>query len=199
MTSSSPWLVVGLGNPGPQYADTRHNVGHMAIDCLARRCSTQLTSHRSGTHIAEVRLGILPGGIPGPKVILAVSDGYMNTSGGPISRLAQFLGIDADHLLVLHDELDLPAHTLRLKTGGGEGGHNGLKSLSQSLGTKNYHRLRMGIGRPPGRQDAADFVLARIPAKERTDIDVTVEKAADVVEDIILNGFAEAQQRLHTA
>ncbi len=199
MTDSSPWLVVGLGNPGPDYANTRHNIGQMTIDSLVRRTGARLSSHKSGTHIAEVRMGVLPGGVPGPKVVLALTDGYMNVSGGSVGRLMRFLGIDAERLLVVHDELDLPAHELRLKKGGGEGGHNGLKSISQVIGTKDYHRLRIGIGRPPGRQDPADYVLARISAKDRPDVDVTVEQAADVVEDIVRRGFTEAQMRLHTA
>ena len=119
-------MVVGLGNPGAQYANTRHNVGHMLIDLLAHNAGVQLSSHRSGTHCADIRLGMLPGGIPGPRVILATSDSYMNTSGGPIGRLAKFMNVDPSHLLVVHDDLDLPAGSLRLKTGGGEGGHNGL-------------------------------------------------------------------------
>lgn len=199
MASENTWLVVGLGNPGPEYAHTRHNVGHMVIDALAARTGGRLVSHRSRTHVADVRLGVLPGGAPGPRVVLAVSDSYMNTSGGPVSRLASFLGIGADRLLVLHDELDIPAHELRLKTGGGEGGHNGLKSISQHLSTRDYHRLRIGIGRPPGRQDPADFVLAPIPTCERVEWDVTVERAADVVEEVVTLGFDVAQQRLHTA
>lgn len=194
-----PWLVVGLGNPGAEYARTRHNVGHMAVEALCGRAGARLASHRSRTHVADVRLGALPGGAPGPRVVLAESDSYMNTSGGPVSALASFLGIGADRLLVVHDDLDLPAHDLRLKKGGGEGGHRGLLSISQSLGTRDYHRLRVGIGRPPGRQDPADFVLAPIPARERPEWDVTVELAADAVEDVVLRGFAEAQQTLHSS
>lgn len=198
MTSSDPWLIVGLGNPGAQYANTRHNVGHMVIDTLARRAGQKLTSHRSRTHMADVRLGMLPGGAPGPRAILAISDSYMNTSGGPVSKLANFLKIPEERILVIHDELDLPEHSLRLKTGGGEGGHNGLKSISQSLGSRNYHRLRMGIGRPPGRMDAAGYVLAQIPSSVGTELAVTVEEAADVVEDVLTKGFAQAQHQLHT-
>lgn len=198
MTSPSPWLIVGLGNPGAQYAQTRHNVGHHVINVLSQRTQSSLVGHRSRTHIADTRLGTLPGGIPGPRVILATSDSYMNTSGGPIGALARFLNISPGQLLVIHDDLDLPSHQLRLKYGGGEGGHNGLKSLTQVLGTPNYHRLRIGIGRPPGHQDAADFVLAPIPLKERPEWEVLYEEAADVVEDIVTTSFADAQQRLHT-
>ena len=154
-------MVVGLGNPGAQYANTRHNVGHMLIDLLAHNAGVQLSSHRSGTHCADIRLGMLPGGIPGPRVIVATSDSYMNTSGG-------------------------------------EGGHNGLKSISQVLGTKDYNRLRIGIGRPPGRMNPADYVLARMNGSELDDLAVTIAQAGDVVEDIVTTSFSEAQQRLHT-
>ena len=198
MTTDGPWLVVGLGNPGAQYASTRHNVGYLTLDVLASRGGATLTSHRSRTHTADVRLGIGPGGVPGPRVILARSDSYMNTSGGPISALASFHKIEPSRILVIHDDMDLPAHTLRLKIGGGEGGHNGLKSLSQHLGTRDYARLRIGVGRPPGRMDPADYVLATLPSKERPDWDVTFEQAADVVEDIVTKGFAPTQMALHT-
>lgn len=198
MTTDGPWLVVGLGNPGVQYASTRHNVGYLTLDVLASRGGATLTSHRSRTHTADVRLGIGPGGVPGPRVILARSDSYMNTSGGPISALASFLKIPPARILVIHDDMDLPAHTLRMKIGGGEGGHNGLKSLTQHLHTRDYARLRIGVGRPPGRMDPADYVLAPVPAKERPDWDVTFEQAADVVEDIVTKGFAPTQMVLHT-
>ena len=198
MTTDGPWLVVGLGNPGAQYASTRHNVGYLTLDVLASRGGATLTSHRSRTHTADVRLGIGPGGVPGPRVILARSDSYMNTSGGPISALATFHKIEPSRILVIHDDMDLPAHTLRLKVGGGEGGHNGLKSLSQHLGTRDYARLRIGVGRPPGRMDPADYVLAPLPSKERPDWDVTFAQAADVVEDIVTKGFAPTQMALHT-
>ena len=197
-TTDSPWLVVGLGNPGAQYASTRHNVGHLTIDVLAARAGAVLKTHRSRTRVADVRLGVGPGGVPGPRAVLARSETYMNTTGSPIRRLADFLGIGAQRILVVHDDLDLPPHELRLKAGGGEGGHNGLKSLTQALGTRDYHRLRIGIGRPPGRMDPADYVLAPIPAKERPNWDVTLEEAADAVEGVVAEGFAPAQQALHT-
>lgn len=198
MTTDGPWLVVGLGNPGAQYAPTRHNVGYLTLDVLASRGGASLTSHRSRTHTADVRLGVGPGGVPGPRVVLARADSYMNTSGGPIAALASFLKILPSRILVIHDDMDLPAHTLRLKVGGGEGGHNGLKSLSSHLGTRDYARLRIGVGRPPGRMDPADYVLSALPAKERPDWDVTFEQASDVVEDIVTRGFAPTQQDLHT-
>ena len=197
---SEAWLVVGLGNLGTRYARNRHNVGHMVIDVLAGRAGSRLSKHRTRARVAEVRLGMLPGGAPGPRAILAESAGYMNVSGGPVKALVRFYGVDpTTRLLVIHDELDLPAHELRLKRGGGEGGHNGLRSISQALGAKNYARLRVGIGRPPGRQDPADFVLSDVPARERDELAVTLERAADVVEEVVTRGFEDAQQRLHSA
>ena len=197
---SEAWLVVGLGNPGARYARNRHNVGRMVIDVLAGRTGSRLSGHRARAQAAEARLGVLPGGAPGPRVILAEPACYMNLSGGPVKALARFYGIDPTaRLLVIHDELDLPAHQLRLKRGGGEGGHNGLRSISQALGTRDYARLRVGIGRPPGRQDAADFVLSDFPARERDALAVTLEQAADVVEDVVARGFEDAQRRLHSA
>ena len=196
---SDPWLIIGLGNPEARYARNRHNVGHMVIDVLAGRAGSRLTRHKARAQVAEVRLGTMPGGAPGPRVILAEPSSFMNLSGGPVKALAQFYGIEpTTNLLVIHDELDLPAHELRLKRGGGEGGHNGLKSLSQHLGTRDYARLRIGVGRPPGRMDPADYVLATLPSKERPDWDVTFEQAADVVEDIVTKGFAPTQMALHT-
>ena len=197
---SEAWLVVGLGNPEARYARNRHNVGHMVVDVLAGRAGSRLTGHRARARAAEARLGVLPGGAPGPRVILAEPACYMNVSGGPVEALVRFYGIDpAARLLVIHDELDLPAHELRLKRGGGEGGHNGLRSISRALGARDYARLRVGIGRPPGRQDAADFVLSDFPARDRDALVVTLEQAADVVEDVVARGFEDAQRRLHSA
>ena len=198
---SEAWLVVGLGNPGTRYARNRHNVGYMVLDVLAERTGSRFSNHKKArARVAEGRLGMMPGGAPGPRVILAEPSVLMNLSGGPVSGLVSYYGIDpAARLLVIHDELDLPAHELRLKRGGGEGGHNGLRSISRALGARDYARLRVGIGRPPGRQDPADFVLSDVPARERDALAVTLERAADVVEDVVAHGFAEAQQRLHSA
>ena len=198
---SEAWLVVGLGNPGTRYARNRHNVGYMVLDVLAERTGSRFSNHKKArARVAEGRLGMMPGGAPGPRVILAEPSVLMNLSGGPVAGLVSYYGIDpASRLLVIHDELDLPAHELRLKRGGGEGGHNGLRSISRALGARDYARLRVGIGRPPGRQDPADFVLSDVPARERDALAVTLERAADVVEDVVAHGFAEAQQRLHSA
>lgn len=197
---NAPWLIIGLGNAEARYARNRHNVGHMVIDVLARRTGSRLSRHRARAQVAEARLGILPGGAPGPRVVLARPAGFMNTSGGPVKALVQFYGIDpSQRLLIIHDELDLDPHVLRLKRGGGEGGHNGLRSISSALGTRDYARLRVGVGRPPGRQDPADFVLSDFPARERNALALTLDEAADAVEAVVTQGFILAQQRLHAA
>lgn len=197
---SDPWLIIGLGNPEPRYARNRHNVGRMVVDVLAGRAGARLGGHRTRARLAEARLGVMPGGAPGPRVILAEPASYMNLSGGPVKALVGFYRVDPTaRLLVIHDDLDLPAHALRLKRGGGEGGHNGLRSIGRALGTRDYVRLRVGIGRPPGRQDPADFVLSDFPARERGELGVTLEQAADAVEAVVELGFEAAQQRLHSA
>lgn len=196
---TDPWIVVGLGNPGPDYAHNRHNAGQMALDVLAARIGGRFTTHKSRALVCEGRLGVMPGGAPGPRVVLARPGGYMNVSGGPVAALCAFYGTGPERLLVIHDELDLPSESLRLKFGGGEGGHNGLRSISAALGTRDYLRLRVGIGRPPGRQDPADFVLRDFPVAERADLAVTLEEAADAVEDVLTLGLDSAQLRLHTA
>lgn len=196
--TTNTWLVVGLGNPGPTYVGNRHNVGQMVLDVLAREVPGTFTSHKTRAAVLDGRLGTLASGAPGPRVVLAKPMSYMNLSGKPVAALCQFYGIDAEHLLVIHDELDLPPSTLRLKRGGGEGGHNGLKSISAAIGTKDYVRLRIGIGRPPGRMDPADYVLRDFSAPERTELSVTLEEAADGVRDVVLEGLERAQLRLHT-
>lgn len=193
------YTVFGLGNPGSKYAKTRHNIGQMVIDRLVSEVGTKLSLHKqSNTQAASARIGVAPGR-SGEQVILGISNGYMNTSGGPVSSLMKYFNADAENLIVIHDELDLPFGTLRLKRGGGEGGHNGLKSISQSLGTKNYIRLRFGIGRPPGRQDPADFVLSEFSATERKELPTLIAIAADAVVDIMSDGLEKATMRLHTA
>jgi PTH1 family peptidyl-tRNA hydrolase len=153
------WLIVGLGNPGPTYAGNRHNIGAMVVDELAARAGASLRAHKARAQVAEVRLGTLPGGAPGPRAILARPLSYMNESGGPVAGLVQFFKIPLERIIVVHDEIDIPFASVRLKRGGGEGGHNGLRSVSKSLGSKDYLRVRLGVGRPPGRMDAAAYVL----------------------------------------
>ncbi|NLG21377.1 MAG: aminoacyl-tRNA hydrolase, partial [Actinomycetales bacterium] len=160
-----PWLVVGLGNPGPKYAGHRHNIGAMVIAELADQAGASAKEHKGRAWVSEVRLGTLPGGAPGPRAILAQPMTYMNVSGGPVAALVRFYKVPLEQIIVVHDELDIDFGSIKLKRGGGEGGHNGLRSISQSLGSKDYLRVRLGIGRPPGRQDPADYVLSDFPSR----------------------------------
>lgn len=192
-----PWLVVGLGNPGPKYAANRHNVGFMVADLLAKRMGATFGRHRKAlADVAEARLGV---GIDAPRVVLAKPLTYMNLSGGPVTALANFYKVPSEKIVAIYDELDLPYGQIRLKIGGGEGGHNGARSISTSLSTKEYVRVRFGIGRPPGRQDPADFVLSDFSSVERKELDYLVDRAADAVEAIVVNGLAKAQLVYHTA
>ncbi|MBO0901086.1 aminoacyl-tRNA hydrolase [Cellulomonas sp. zg-ZUI22] len=203
--SDGPWLVVGLGNPGPQYAGNRHNVGQMVLDELARRTgasfgsrSTGLLGRRPQAVTADVRLGTLPGGAPGPRVVLAKPTTYMNVSGGPVAALARYHDVPVERVVMVHDELDIPFADVRLKRGGGEGGHNGLRDTTKALGSKEYVRVRVGVGRPPGRQDPADFVLKDFSGAEKKDLPWLVDRAADAVEAVVLDGLEAAQLRFHT-
>lgn len=191
------WLVVGLGNPGSRYARNRHNIGAMVADELAERTGARLASHKSRAAVATARLGVLPGGAPGPAVVLAVPSSYMNESGGQVKSLCSFYSVPYDRLLVVHDELDIPFGEVRLKQGGGEGGHNGLRSVTSALGTKDYLRVRCGIGRPPGRMEPADFVLKDFSTLERKELPFLVGDAADAVEAVVTSGLTSAQQRFH--
>jgi peptidyl-tRNA hydrolase, PTH1 family len=195
-----PWLVVGLGNPGPKYAGNRHNVGQMVLDLLAERTGARFSKHsRAQAVVAEARLGVLPGGAPGPRVILAKPTTYMNVSGGPVSALAKYYDVDADHVVMVHDEVDIPFDTIKLKIGGGEGGHNGLRDTTKALGTKDYFRVRVGVGRPPGRMDTADHVLKDFSGTERKDLPILVDDAADAVELLVTEGLLAAQGKFHPA
>lgn len=187
---SDAWLVVGLGNPGPTYAGTRHNAGAMVVDLLAERAGAPLKSQRKfRADVAEVRLGDLPGS----RAVLAKPHTYMNESGGPVALLADFYKITPERLLVVHDELDLPFGTVRLKLGGGDNGHNGLRSVRARIGTGDYCRLRFGIGRPPGRMDPAAFVLKPFSTVEKREIDLEVDRAADAAEAVVVDGLTYAQ------
>ena len=186
------WLIVGLGNPGPRYEATRHNVGQMVIDELARRRSETLRSHKANARVAETWLR--PGG---PKLVLAKPNSFMNVSGGPVSALAAFYGVPAERVVIVHDELDIPFDSLKLKVGGGHGGHNGVRDVAKALGTPEFPRVRVGIGRPPGRQDPADWVLDPFGAAERPNLPVVIADAADAVEQLVEEGLLAAQQRHH--
>ena len=182
------WLVVGLGNPGPTYAGTRHNVGYMVVDTLSGRMGGKLRKHKSG------RAEVLEGRLAGERAVLVRARSFMNESGGPVSTVMKFFDVEADHLVAVHDELDIDFGQLRVKIGGGDNGHNGLKSIRQSIGTGDFHRARFGIGRPSGRQDVHDFVLSGFGSAERKELDLNVELAADAVESLIAHGLAQTQQ-----
>ena len=192
---SDAWLIVGLGNPGPEYEKTRHNIGQMVLDELAKEVGGSFKKHsKASAVVVEGRLGF-----GGPKVILMKSLGYMNTSGGPVSALAQFYDINPDRIIVVHDELDIPFDTIKLKIGGGEGGHNGLRDITKALGTKDYYRVRTGIGRPPGRMDTADFVLKPFSSTEAKDLPFLISNAADATMMLVKEGLLATQQRYHGA
>lgn len=188
------WLVVGIGNAGPAYADTRHNVGYVVTDVLAERMSGRWRAHKSRrADVIEGRLG----GQPGVRTVLGRGRCYMNESGGPVSTLAAFYKVPPERLVVVHDELDLPSGTVRLKFGGGDNGHNGLRSIRSALGTGDFFRVRIGIGRPAGRQSPTDYVLKSFRRDERIEIDISAEKAADAIESLILRGLQVTQSKFH--
>ncbi|WP_285250357.1 aminoacyl-tRNA hydrolase [Pseudarthrobacter sp. fls2-241-R2A-168] len=188
------WLIVGLGNPGAQYLGNRHNVGQMVLDELAGRVGAGFKTHKARAQVVEGRLGI-----GGPRVVLAKPMSYMNVSGGPVSALANFYGIDPDHVVAVHDEIDIPFNAVKLKIGGGEGGHNGLRDISKALGTKDYYRVRVGVGRPPGRMDTADFVLRDFGTAELKELPFLLDEAADAAELLVRDGLLAAQQKFHPA
>ncbi|GAA4185195.1 aminoacyl-tRNA hydrolase [Gryllotalpicola kribbensis] len=192
-TPTDTWLVVGLGNPGSAYANTRHNVGQMVVDELAARASATFKSHKTNAHVAEGRVHV-----GGPKLILAKSNGYMNTSGGPVSQLLKFYSLAAAQLIVVQDEIDIPFDTLKLKFGGGHGGHNGVRDIIKATGTGDFTRVRVGVGRPPGASDAADHVLKAFSAAERKNLPILIADAADAVELITTQGLTAAQLKFHT-
>jgi peptidyl-tRNA hydrolase, PTH1 family len=188
------WLVVGLGNPGPSYAGHRHNIGYLVADELAARMSAPFRAHKSGrAEVVEGRLSI-----GGPRVVLARARCYMNESGGPVKALATFYKVEPDHIIAIHDELDIAFGTLRVKIGGGDNGHNGLRSMRSSLGTGDFYRVRAGIGRPPGRQDVADFVLSNYSSTEKKEIPFQIGDAADAVESLITDGLEKTQSRFNS-
>jgi PTH1 family peptidyl-tRNA hydrolase len=189
------WLVVGLGNPGDEYAATRHNVGQMVIDHLAKRHNVKLSTHKSRSDIAAYKLGV---GVEAHSVILAKSKSYMNESGGPIKALASFYSVEPSKIIVLHDELDIPYAAIRTKVAGGDNGHNGLKSLTSSFGTADYFRVRLGIGRPMGQQDPGDFVLKQFSKEEKKSLDEFIDRGADCVEFLIERGLDLTQSKFNS-
>lgn len=196
-------LVVGLGNPGPEYEKTRHNVGRMIVAEMATRQGLRLSRHKTGAFVGALRLGGMApesvGPESGPSVVLAVPLSYMNLSGGPVAALARYHRIPPEEVVVVHDDIDLPFGTIRLKRGGGEGGHNGLKSVTKSLGTPEYVRIRFGVGRPRTGMDAADYVLRPFTAAERKALPELIDRAVEAIEAVLTEGLEAAQQRFHTA
>jgi peptidyl-tRNA hydrolase, PTH1 family len=186
------WLIAGLGNPGSEYAGNRHNCGFMVADLLAERMGARFKRDRSRARVAEGRLAGFP-------VTLAKPQTFMNLSGRPVAALRAFYKVPAERIVAIHDELDIPFGTIRLKQGGGDNGHNGLRSVTAALGTRDYLRVRVGIGRPPGRMDPADFVLHDFSAAERKLLPEVLERAADAVEVLLLRGLAAAQNEFHSA
>jgi PTH1 family peptidyl-tRNA hydrolase len=185
------WLIAGLGNPDDRYARTRHNIGRMVADELARAGGDRFRKVRFlPVESAEIRVG-------DERVLLARSTRYMNESGQSYASLAKKRGIEPDHVIAVHDELDIPAGTIRIKQGGGNSGHNGLRSLDRALRTAHYPRVRVGIGRPPGRQDPADFVLQPVGTREDADLELLVGHAADAVRALITDGLERAQDRFN--
>jgi PTH1 family peptidyl-tRNA hydrolase len=189
------WLVVGLGNPGPSYAGNRHNVGYLVNDELASRVGSGFRPHKTGrADVVEGRLG----GPGGPRVVLARPRCYMNETGGPVSALAKFYKVPIERIIAVHDELDIAFDTLRVKRGGGDNGHNGLRSIRRSFDSGEFYRVRVGIGRPPGRQSPADFVLSDYSSTERKILPFQVDRAADAVECLITEGLEKTQSRFNT-
>ena len=197
--SEDVWLVVGLGNPGPSYSGNRHNVGYLVAEELARRMAGSFRAHKTGrADVVEGRLGV-PGSTGGTtRVVVARPRSYMNESGGPVSALMGFYKVPVGQVVAVHDELDLPFDTMRVKLGGGDNGHNGLRSMRRSLGTGDFYRVRVGIGRPSGRQSPADFVLSDYSSTERRQLPFQVDRAADAVESLLTEGLERTQGRYNS-
>ncbi|QIZ35869.1 aminoacyl-tRNA hydrolase [Saccharopolyspora sp. ASAGF58] len=189
-TPDSVALIVGLGNPGPRYAGNRHNIGFLVADELADRIGGKFKAHKAGAEVVEGRLA-------GARAVLVKPRSFMNLSGGPVAGAVKFYKAPPESLTVIHDELDLPFGTIRLKRGGGENGHNGLRSISKSLGTRDYVRVRFGIGRPPGRMDPADYVLKDFSGTERKELAYFIDVCADAVEAVVTKGLEAAQNQFH--
>jgi PTH1 family peptidyl-tRNA hydrolase len=190
MATSERWLIAGLGNPGPQYAGNRHNVGFLCCDEIAGELGVTFKRDKARAFTATVTQA-------GAPVVLAKPMTFVNASGGPVAALRNFYKISSERIVVVHDELDLPFGSVRLKLGGGDNGHNGLRSVTAALGSRDYHRIRIGIGRPPGRMDPADFVLRDFSAAERKELPEVLGRAADSVRILMERGLAVAQNEVH--
>ena len=196
MTSqvNNTWLVVGLGNPGDKYSSTRHNIGFMVADELANRYTGKFSSHKYRALVSEVRLGVVS---EAPKLIIVKPSTYMNDSGNAVAPLAKYFNTAPQQIIAIHDELDIPFNAIRVKLGGGDNGHNGLKSLTQSLSTPDYFRIRVGIGRPTTQQDTADYVLDNFSKTERTQVPDLAMRACDAIESLVNKGLENTQQNFN--
>jgi PTH1 family peptidyl-tRNA hydrolase len=184
----APWLIIGLGNPDDEYAGTRHNAGAMVVARLAERAGAKLKRSRNRAQVAEIRDG-------DERVVLARPTSYVNESGGPASLLARWYKTPLERIIVVHDEIDLAAGKLQVRRGGGTAGHNGVKDIVKALGSPEFLRVRIGVGRPPGRQDPADYVLERVPKRQAEDFAVLLERAADATLDLVHLPLERAQDR----
>ncbi len=193
----NPWLVVGLGNPGPTYAAHRHNVGYLVAEELAQRLGARFAAPKGmRADVAEGRLGAP--GTEAPRLLLAKPRTFMNDTGSAVSKLMSYHKVPADQLVAIHDELDLDPGQLRVKLGGGDNGHNGLRSIRSALGHGDFYRVRVGVGRPPGRQDPADFLLSNFPAGYRAELALEVARAADAVESLVQVGLDKTQSQFNS-
>jgi peptidyl-tRNA hydrolase, PTH1 family len=184
------WLIAGLGNPGPEHAGNRHNLGFMVADLLASRMGAAFKRDRARVQAATGRLAAVP-------VLVVKPMSFMNLSGPPVASVSGYYKIPPDRTVIVHDELDLPFGVIRLKLGGGDNGHNGLRSVTRSLGTRDYFRVRVGVGRPPGRQDPIDFLLRDFNPTERKELPLIVDRAADAVQALLDHGLAAAQNEFN--
>ena len=187
-SDGAPWLVIGLGNPDDEYGGTRHNAGAMVVARLAERAGAKLRRSRNRAQVAEIRDG-------DERVVLARPTSYVNESGGPVSLLARWYKTPLERIIVVHDEIDLAAGKLQLRRGGGTAGHNGLKDIVKALGSPDFLRVRIGVGRPPGRKEAADYVLEPVPKRQAEDFAVLLERAADATMDLVHLPLERAQDR----
>jgi len=193
--ASNRWLIIGLGNPGPEYEKTRHNIGAMVVTQLAASANAKFTSHKARANVAEFRLGV---GVDAPSLIVATLRCYMNESGGPTKALADFYKVKGDHIIIAHDELDIAYQAIRVKFGGGDNGHNGLKSITSALGSGDYYRLRLGIGRPIGQQGVSDFVLKPFSSAERKSIEEFLVSGVQAAESLVQYGLEKTQQNFNS-
>ena len=192
-------MIAGLGNPGEEYAQTRHNAGFKAIDELARQANVTYWKNQAGAEVASIKVNDAEAEGGKREVILVKPQSYMNTSGGPISKLCAEYKVNVEELLVIHDELDIPAGDVRIKVGGGHAGHNGLRSIIDKMGSRDFSRVRVGIGNPPGRMPVADFVLKQLRSREAEDFDETTIRAAEAAATALTRGVIFARDHVNGA